>query len=180
MILREPPPEHVAGRPVLFMDTDGVLNGHERHGNGYCGTRPDCVTRMNRVLNSTNCLIVMSSAWRYLVLNEHMTVVGLENLFLTHGLHCLNRLWAVVRLDQDQDTTDRGRQISEFRSLHCPDARIAVVDDREFDIRSVSLPFVQTDPFKGLTDEDAEALIGLLGGPVDHSQEFKHRDWRRS
>lgn len=159
-------------RPHLFMDVDGVLNRHMKHPNGYCGTDPGCVARLNHVIRETDCKIVVSSAWRYLVLNWSMTVVGLENLFLTHGLDCYQRIAGVTRRDISATVTDRGEQIAEYVSDHGI-IRYAVVDDGGFEndgatwtdlgISAADHPFVLTVGDVGLTDEDADRLIQLLG-----------------
>lgn len=181
MILREPLPDRFVDRSILVFDVDGVLNGHERHANGYCGTKPGRVTRMNRIIAATDCLLVVSSAWRYLVLNGHMTVVGLENLFLTHGLDCRGRIVGVTRRDADSGTTDRGDQIREFLdTFRGGRGPAVVVDDRDdLGLEQSGLPIVQTDEWAGLTDIDVERIVKLLGAKQTHHQEEKPRQWRR-
>jgi hypothetical protein len=78
---------------VLFLDIDGVLNGHERHPDSpYTTIRPDCVTHLNTVLLKTGCKVVVSSAWRYMLLRPRankpapMTLLGFAYLLHTHGL----------------------------------------------------------------------------------------------
>lgn len=147
------------------MDFDGSgLNGHERHPNGYCGSRPDVVARLNRVIAETDCVLVVASAWRYLVLNGCMTVVGLENMLLTHGLDCRNRVAGVVRADAAPDNCDRGRQISDWIRRNGADfaRRYAVLDDMPFDIPDCGHPLVLTEG-AGMEDIDADELIERLG-----------------
>lgn len=152
----------LAGRLVLFLDCDGSgLNGHERHANGYCGSRPDVVARLNRVIAATDCVIVVSSAWRYLVHAGQMTVLGLESLLLTHGVDARCRVAAVTGRDAAPETCDRGRQITAWLAAHPEVGRYAVLDDLELDIPAHGHPFVRT-AGAGLTDADAAALIVLL------------------
>lgn len=149
---------------VLFLDIDGVLNDHAKHANGYCGTKPECVAEMNRVLAATGCKIVISSAWRYMVLCGSMTLNGLEQLLLTHGLACNGRLIGFTRRDVSAEVSDRGAQIREWLMLHGSDVeRYAVVDDLDLGISECGHPFVQTDGARGLTEADADRLIELLG-----------------
>lgn len=72
---------------LLFLDIDGVLNGHEQHKNLYCGLCPRCVERCNFILDATSAKIVLVSAWRYFILRGEMTLVGFNGLMQTHGLN---------------------------------------------------------------------------------------------
>ena len=154
---------------ILFLDLDGVANGHERHANGYCGTKPECVAQLNRVIAATDCKLVISSAWRYLVVNESMTLLGLENLLLTHGLDCKGRVAGLTREDRSlSDKHERGKQVREwinsYLSFNLRLDRYAVVDDDdELGIPEAGHPFVKTDGKVGLTEADADKLIALLG-----------------
>jgi hypothetical protein len=151
-------------RPVLFMDCDGVLNGHQRHGNGYCGTSPENVANMNAVIEATDCLIVIVSAWRYLVHSGAMEVQGLEALLMTHGLNCKDRIIGVTRTDASPDNSDRGAQAIEWLERHDgrDPVRFAAVDDLTLDYLLCGTPWVETNGMVGLQDADAEQLIRLL------------------
>ena len=35
---------------ILFLDIDGVLNGHEQDSHGYCRIQPGPVVHLNRIL----------------------------------------------------------------------------------------------------------------------------------
>lgn len=64
----------MSGRPVLFLDIDGVLNGHEYDREAESSTlHPDCVARLNRVLADSECSVVLSSAWRYMAFSTIWT-----------------------------------------------------------------------------------------------------------
>ena len=79
--------------PVLFLDCDGCLNNHRPQENNYCGTLSSCVSQFNRILDAIpEAKIVVSSAWRYLILNGSMTLKGFEMLLLTHGVKCYGRV----------------------------------------------------------------------------------------
>lgn len=79
--------------PVIFLDIDGVLNDHTHMENMYCGTKPSCVKVFNSILDSLpTAKIVISSAWRYMMLRGELTVGGFEMLLLTHGVKCHGRV----------------------------------------------------------------------------------------
>lgn len=154
----------LTGRPILFLDCDGSgLNGHERHPNGYCGSRPDVVARLNRVIAATDCVLVVTSAWRYLVHSGQMTVLGLESLLLTHGVAAHCRVAAVTRRDAAPEDCDRGRQVADWLVANAAagPGRYAVLDDLELDIPVHGHPFVHVAGGDGM-DDAAAALIALL------------------
>ena len=79
-------PALVAGS-CLFLDIDGVLNGHEWDDEAKsCNIRRECVARLNRVVASTGCKIVISSAWRYMIHCQQMSLTGFWYMLRTHGL----------------------------------------------------------------------------------------------
>ena len=69
---------------IIFLDIDGVLN---QTGNAASlPFDPNCVMYLNHVIKETGAHIVISSAWRYQILEGHMTLKGFEFLMKTHGL----------------------------------------------------------------------------------------------
>jgi len=72
---------------VIFLDIDGVLNGHEfcEHAKS-CGINPECVCELNRIIAATDAKIVLSSAWRYMVHGGALTLKGFEYMLRTHGV----------------------------------------------------------------------------------------------
>lgn len=78
-------------RNILFLDIDGVLNGHEFSEEAQsCTLKPACVEAFNRLLREGEKIegfgIVVSSAWRYMVFRESMTWVGFGHMLQTHGV----------------------------------------------------------------------------------------------
>lgn len=161
----------------LFLDIDGVLNGHEFDPAVMCGQiHPDKVARLNRVLVATDCRIVLSSAWRYLVHRGEMNLRGMEWLLRSHGV-LADRLVGITRADLMirvvydgqpatwPHTNERGHQISDWlmgdNRWTCQP--YAVVDDMDLGISEAGHPFVMTDGKVGLTVADADRLIELLG-----------------
>lgn len=61
--------KRVDSKKVLFLDIDGVLNAHFFDVDAQSShIKPKCVERLNRVLKATRCALVISSAWRYMIL----------------------------------------------------------------------------------------------------------------
>lgn len=71
---------------ILFLDIDGVLNGHRFVGEALsCNIVKPCVQELNRIIRVTECKVVLSSAWRYMVTGGAMTVGGFAYMLRTHG-----------------------------------------------------------------------------------------------
>lgn len=85
---------------ILFLDIDGVLNGHQKDEQGYCRIVPYCVNYLNRVIDATDCKIVLSSAWRYMIHCGAMTLKGFEYMLITHRLKVLNRIIGLTKPDE--------------------------------------------------------------------------------
>lgn len=153
---------------MLFLDIDGVANNHVPHPNGYCGMTPECVARLNRVIAATDCRVVVSSSWRYMVIGKAMTVRGLEYLFMTHGLDVRGRVLGVT--PPDEETGGHERRAEQVAAWLRDDVvgvdRWAVVDDRAYDFPPSPYPFVHVAESSGLTDADADRLIAMLNAPT--------------
>lgn len=165
---------------VLFLDVDGALNGHEKHpGSVYCGIRPDCMAELNRVIAATGCKLVISSAWRYYVIgpgeSRCMSIVGFQQMLATHGLVFAHGERLVIGCtDRDMGPWEgeaglvqRGDQICRWHDRMASRLEIsawAVVDDLAVKLGEANQHrLVQTDGAKGLTADDADKLITLLG-----------------
>jgi hypothetical protein len=153
---------------VLFLDVDGVLNGHDFIVEAQsCTIRRECVTHLNRVLKATDARLVLSSAWRYMVLGGAMTLDGFGYLLRTHGLIGPSGLivgttgFDAMPIDP-RDRDERARQVSSWLAEHGPVDAYAVVDDDDFGWARHGHPHVLTDPGRGLTAADADRLIELL------------------
>jgi hypothetical protein len=70
-----------------------VLNDHTPLANKYCGTRSQCVLVFNDLIDDLpDVKIVISSAWRYMILRGDVTLRGFEMLLKTHGLKVHERI----------------------------------------------------------------------------------------
>lgn len=158
---------------ILFLDIDGVLNDHGQMMNLYCGIHRDKVDLLNEVIDATDCYIVISSAWRYMMLGGEMTVQGFEYMLLSHGLKCHNRIIGHTPSDEDVDT--RGKQITEWINIILPEVlqekgissyKAVVVDDLDkekgIQITESGHVLVQTNGKIGLTDENVNRIIEIL------------------
>lgn len=158
---------------ILFLDIDGVLNDHGQMMNLYCGIHADKVARLNTILDAIDCDIVISSAWRYMILGGEMSLKGFEYMLLSHGLKCNNKIIGCTPPDEDIDT--RGKQIAWWINVELPTIlqrkrknrhKYVVIDDldqeRGIQISEAGHKLVQTNGSIGLTDKDVEKVIGYF------------------
>lgn len=160
---------------VLFLDIDGVLNAHDFCPLARSGPiHRDKMDRLNWVLSGSGAVVVLSSAWRYIVHRGEATVAGIDWLLRSHGLHA-GRLVGITRPDTLvsrvvtwdgstvwPQTDERGSQIRDWLAAHPQYRRYAAVDDLDLGITAAGVPLVKTDGAVGLTDADALALRALL------------------
>jgi HAD domain in Swiss Army Knife RNA repair proteins len=158
---------------IVFLDIDGVLNDHAKLPSNYCGIQMKQVIHLNKLLDDLPDLkIVVSSAWRYLILRGEMTLKGFEMLLLINGVKCYGRLVGHTVADGDicdePDHFDveawkevglkmRAAQIKRYLELN-PNKAFVVLDDLPLQVENQ----VQTDPSIGLTVDDIEEAMRIL------------------
>lgn len=152
--------EHgVKPRRVLFLDIDGVLNDHNY--DAACQSSrilPRCVVELNVILEAVDCHLVISSAWRYMILNGEMTERGFEYMLRTHGVRCVDRVVGTTCKDsQLEDANERSSQILGYVNSHEVRQYVALDD---LDLRGINL--VRTKGDVGLTPEDANRAIAMF------------------
>ena len=156
---------------LVFLDIDGVLNGHD-FDVGAQSTRIQyrCIRQLNRIIRATQCKFVLSSAWRYMILNGSMTTLGFEYLMRTHGA-CGFRLLGTTCSDEDAGWTldtqlmVRGKQVSKwlFENKYRTKPYV-VIDDDDLGISLPGHPLVLTNGEWGLSKRNADAAIKILKG----------------
>lgn len=175
---------------LLFLDIDGVLNGHTKHpGSPYNGIDPACMARLNRVLVATDADVVLSTAWRYQIICGAVTVRGFEFMLHSHGLipRSNGGSWIVGYTPSDEAIPGRGAQVLAWLYSNLPREPVswAVVDDvpdgMSLDLKQDQYRLVITDGRKGLTDCEVDILIDLLMTSTpevvpDPSSKIQHSD----
>lgn len=143
--------------PILFLDIDGVLNG--KNYTNLFGEK--CVKQLNRILKKTKCKIVISSAWRYMVLEGVITAAGFEHMMITHGIECKDAIAGFTRKDSSEHCYDnRLLQIKDWVKNNKV-KNYVIVDDIDNHFQSC-VNFVKTNGDVGLTRVEADKIIALL------------------
>lgn len=163
---------------ILFLDFDGVLNTEHYQGLlQYQGKPwqdeygaffdPNVVKQLRRIIDATGADIVIESSWKYL------------------GLDAMKELWEVRNLPgtiiditpssvsdeyllKNLDTTMlhcKGMEIASWLTERAnQNIRYAIIDD-EYVILDSQLPhFILTNPYEGITEEQANRAISILNG----------------
>lgn len=167
---------------IIFLDIDGVLNGHQyiaRSCLGFSGKahiEPTLMKRLNRVIQETGAKIVLTSAWRYYYYRGEMTLLGLQRLLESHGLFkdCFFGGTKKDEIDFDFNWSEekkqeykklywneRSFQILEFLKINVVE-RYVVIDDVDAGFTEAGLDFVKTDPNRGISNENATRAIKIL------------------
>ena len=148
---------------ILFLDFDGVLNTEHYQGLlQYQGKPwqdeygaffdPKVVKQLKRIIDATDADIVVESSWKYL------------------GLDAMKELWEVRNLPGTIiDITpsllgkNKGVEIASWLSKYAKqDIRYVIIDD-EYVILDSQLPhFILTNPYEGITEEQANRAISML------------------
>ena len=150
---------------IIFLDFDGVLNTEHYQGLlQYQGKSwqdeygaffdPNAVKQLKRIIDATGADIVVESSWKYL------------------GLDAMKELWEVRNLPGTIiDITpsllgkNKGVEIASWLTEQAnQNIRYAIIDD-EYVILDSQLPhFILTNPYEGITEEQANRAISILNG----------------
>lgn len=162
---------------IIFLDIDGVLNDHTADPIAESATLlPRCVEQLNRIIDATDCRIVLVSAWRYMVSNAAITLHGFEYLLRTHLIHAKGRLIGMTRSDWESSgiqSSERGRQVQEWLDQHHASGigRYVAIDDLDLGYSEFGIPLVDTDGRVGLTEVEADKVIAILCPPVGNDDD---------
>ena len=141
---------------VLFLDVDGVLSSFATSADEL---DPNKVHRLKRIVEACDPLIVVSSSWQF----EPEQLKGLVDMIERIG----GRFGGTTCCDVDFEESD-----ADFLEIRCLEIqgwldrngapnRFVILDD-EGDMGPLQPHLVQTDSFKGLTDELSDRVITQL------------------
>jgi hypothetical protein len=173
---------------LLFADVDGVFN---RFGPAFSESlsdynpqfEPECVRAFNRIVRETEARLVISSSWRYLMHNGHLSLYGFQVLLRSHGV----RGEVIGYTREDLEDEPRWRQIADWmRRPNNPDGAVSKLSGRGFEHYCIldddpdafgGRYGVLTKGAVGLTEADADLAIEILRGlkrtPANHKHDME-------
>jgi len=150
---------------IIFLDFDGVLNTEhyqgllmykgepwqDEHGAFFA---PASVAQLRRIVDATHADIVIESSWKYL------------------GLEAMQEMWVarnlpgrVIDITPSSAGDNKGVEIASWLSDHATqDTRYVIIDDEYVILDSQSSYFILTNPYEGITKEQADIAISILNG----------------
>lgn len=166
-------------KPILFLDIDGVLNSIayaiRTKIKGIWGLDAPCVKKLQRIVDETNCDIVIMSTWRRIhtleEISDMLVAAGMRSPVPIIGKTPVNS--HVGRLQTDCKLV-RGHEVdawlnnkdNEYRvfydTAHTRHVRYCCLDD-DIDFLSFQ-PLVRTNIEVGLTNDDVDNCIARLVG----------------
>lgn len=154
--------------PILFLDVDGVLNSHDyidRGGSLNCrtdGIDVEAVKHLQRIVDETNCSLVLSSTWRIIHsladMRGRLKKAGMRSpIPLRDKTPVLDSVWKGSRLLIARIRGDEVRKWIEDSGF--TGAYVCLDDDADF---HPDQPLVKTTFQHGLTASHADQCIKLL------------------
>ncbi len=170
-----------AGKRVLFLDIDGVLNSQKSRAEDVPRERvpnhpfvptqaqldPQAIVHLNRIVQATDCAVVLSSVWR----GKPRVLKVIEWFLQVRGFE--GRLWSQTPNSKAKTGESlglpyghRGAEIAHFlkqRDVRHGPWNLVILDDKE-DCAPFNDRMVRVNSQVGLTAADASAAIDLFLG----------------
>lgn len=143
---------------IIFLDIDGVLNNHKiLKSSEYCGILSRCIDNLNIIIQYTGADLVISSAWRYIILGGEMTCLGFKYMLITHGLTPKVKILGTTVADDI--TINRESQIKNYLDSNKVN-KFIILDDLNI-FPSFPKNFYLVNPNSGLTRKDVSGIKKL-------------------
>ena len=157
-------------RPILFLDVDGVLNSHDyiRRGGSLSCTRdgidPEAVKHLQRIVDETECSLILSSTWRLI-----HPLADMRGRLIAKGMRHPCPLRGKTPDLSEQQTKGaiqigvrRGEEVKHWIDRNRFEGRyVCLDDDSDF---LPDQPLVKTNFNEGLTAAHADQCIAILKG----------------
>ena len=164
---------------VIFLDIDGVLNNYNswRKRKEYYDTYKiiissideECVRRLSEIVRITGAKIVLSSSWRgdwangvnNLKLEESKQ---LQKLFDKYNIEIVGITPCLPKSNNPNEryTSWRENEIKYYLETHLEIDNYCVIDDEDFDLKSLQENLIKINSEYGIEDKHVEKAIQIL------------------
>jgi hypothetical protein len=148
-------------KKFIALDVDGVLNTDntkELTPNSWIGIEDKFVERLAFIVKATKAELILTSSWRYEILNETE-----EGLYLTEKLNKYNLHISYINSD---DISNRFECLAKNLNENYEDYKCAILDDEYFDYFSLkdtkNFYFIHTDCLEALSEEETKEAVAYL------------------
>jgi len=171
---------------VIFLDIDGVLNDEEfyilradensQYHNYYdkpyplSEFDPRCVERINKIVKETGAKIVLSSSWRSDDTPKLLNIF--KQVDLTLFTYKTPYIYDFDPLTQKIRDVKRGEEIQKFLDEHPYIDKYVIIDDDSDMLPHQMDNFIKCNAYYGISDNDTEKAIKLLGTIEDDLKEY--------
>lgn len=151
-------------RPILFLDVDGVLNAHSNTDRECKGIDPTMLHHLSTITIATNCVIVVSSTWRFIPrrmqrLLSSLFTIGSGVIGTTPVLSKKSPggiYLGMSRGDEIQAWIDEYKNTTEYDTDN-----IVILDD-DNDMKHLKHRLILAESMTGLTAELAQEAIDMI------------------
>ena len=151
---------------IIFLDFDGVLNteyyqallqfqGKPQQDEHWAFFDPAAIRQLKRIIDATGADIVIESSWKYLGLEEMQALWRVRNL-----------PGRVIDITPSLGRNAcKGEEIATWLAKNVAfNTRYVIIDD-EYVVLASQIPhFIWTNPYEGLTKDQADRAISILIG----------------
>ena len=147
---------------IIFLDIDGVLSPFNPNPEIGCAEIDrGCVRALNHIIYKTEAAIVISSSWKWLIVNGSMTILGFTFMLRSHGLTSLAKVIGHTPTDDEVPEGGRPAKIARWLSTFTePVERFVILDDMA--IEGFDGKCVRTIANVGLRRSHADKAIRIL------------------
>jgi hypothetical protein len=145
-------------KPRIFLDIDGVLNGHEHchfERPGFARIKPACAAILQEIIDRTQAEITLISSWGHIVREGEMTAKGFKFLLKTHGVYAT----LADAIETASEPAARSRLVNAYLATLAQGQRFCVLDDLPLTVRNLIRPI----PSIGLEPYHIPSAVRLLG-----------------
>lgn len=150
-------------RKFLFLDVDGVLNNYqlqEQFGAKVLGE--EHLQRLKRLVDNTDCFVVITSAWKLYSDYVDILVPALHGIGIQEYIHTPDESYKTCICDEQvrQSEIDTFLRWRSDNVKDVPEVKSLILDDMDLNQPN----FIRCNPFIGLTDEIVDECIKLFNG----------------